>query len=454
MELSEKQSKNYVDHGDPPESKYTHSNNEQKEYDFVANRPVRKRNNLFEAVGHFVKSCLGGGILGIHEAFMKCGLWTALFVSIIFGIYISYCLHMLVSAAQKLCKQLHVPEMSYPDVAEASLEVCPFPSLRRYSKWFRYAVDLTIIIDLFGASCVYQIMIAKTIMEVVENREGSNELDLGRLRLYILALLIPILILCMIRSLKYLAPFSIIGDIFIVICVIATVVYGLRSAPPISTVPGWKDAVGFFEFCGIVVFSLEAIAVMLPIENNMKNPKQYPAVIACGMFTVLLFLLTIGFFGYWGFGENCVTPVTLNFPNDIFPTVIKSLIGVMIFLTFALNFWVPFNLVWHYISKRHDPKKHWIWERVYRAIFIVLITIISIIFPNIGNFMGLLGAFALSNMGFIFPAIIDLVIVWERPGLGKWRWRLWRNIAIIFVGILLFFAGTYSNVKGLLKTIL
>ncbi|XP_045533275.1 proton-coupled amino acid transporter-like protein pathetic isoform X3 [Pieris brassicae] len=385
---------------------------------------------------------------------MKCGLWTALFVSIIFGIYISYCLHMLVSAAQKLCKQLHVPEMSYPDVAEASLEVCPFPSLRRYSKWFRYAVDLTIIIDLFGASCVYQIMIAKTIMEVVDNREGSNELDLGRLRLYILALLIPILILCMIRSLKYLAPFSIIGDIFIVICVIATVVYGLRSAPPISTVPGWKDAVGFFEFCGIVVFSLEAIAVILPIENNMKNPKQYPAVIACGMFTVLLFLLPIGFFGYWGFGENCVTPVTLNFPNDVFPTVIKSLIGVMIFLTFALNFWVPFNLVWHYISKRHDPKKHWIWERVYRAIFIVLITIISIVFPNIGNFMGLLGAFALSNMGFIFPAIIDLVIVWERPGLGKWRWRLWRNIAIIFVGILLFFAGTYSNLKGLLTTIL
>ncbi|XP_045485569.1 proton-coupled amino acid transporter 2 isoform X4 [Pieris rapae] len=326
MELSENQSKKYVDHG-LPASKYTRSKNEQNEYDFVANRPVRKRNNLFEAVGHFVKSCLGGGILGIHEAFMKCGLWTALFVSIIFAIYISYCLHMLVSAAQKLCKQLHVPEMSYPDVAEASLEVCPFPSLRRYSKWFRYAVDLTIIIDLFGASCVYQIMIAKTIMEVVENRESSNELDLVRLRLYILALLIPILILCMIRSLKYLAPFSIIGDIFIVICVIATIVYGVRSAPPISTVPGWKDAVGFFEFCGIVVFSLEAIAVILPIENNMKNPKEYPAVIACGMFTVLLFLLPIGFFGYWGFGENCVTPVTLNFPNDV--------LGLLLYQTWA-----------------------------------------------------------------------------------------------------------------------
>lgn len=63
--------------------------------------------------------------------------------------------------------------------------------------------------------------------------------------------------------------------------------------------------------------------------------------------------------------------------------------GIMIFITFALNFWAPFNLVWFYISKRHDSAKHWIWERVYRAAFVVLITIIAIAFPNIGNLMGL-----------------------------------------------------------------
>ncbi|CAK1549219.1 unnamed protein product [Leptosia nina] len=422
-------------------------------YDFVSNRPERKRNNFLESTGHLIKGCLGGGVLGIHEAFMKCGLWTALFVTIGFGLYISYCLHILISAAQTLYRRLHIPEMSYPDVAEASLRVAPFPGLRKYSKWFRYAVDVIICIDLFGASCVYQIMIAKTIMELVENTQENESEDINRLRLYILALLIPILLLCMIRSLKYLAPFTLLGDVLVVVCVVATLIYSLQSAQPIKNVPAWKDAIGFFEFCGIVVFSMEGIGVSLPIENNMKDPKQFPLVIASGMSIVLLFLITIGFFGYWGFGEHCVTPVTLNFPTDIFPTILKGLMGVMIFITYALNFWVPFNLVWHYLAKKHDPKKHWIWERFYRGAFVLLITLVAIAFPNIGNLMGLLGAFALSNMGFIFPAVINLLIIWEDPGLGRFRWRLWKNVAIIQVGILLFFAGTYSNMKGLISNL-
>ncbi|XP_050680223.1 proton-coupled amino acid transporter-like protein pathetic [Leptidea sinapis] len=434
----------------PPHHKYTPPS--QKEtYDFVANRSNKKRNNLIEATGHLVKGCLGGGILGIHEAFMKCGLWTSVFVTIVFGFYISYCLHILVNSAQTLYQRLHIPEMSFPDVAEASLEHGPFPKLRKYSKWFRYAVDVIICIDLFGACCVYQIIIAKTIKEVVEN--STDIQDLGQLRLYILALLVPFLLLCMITTLKYLAPFSLIADVFIVVCVVATVVYGLRSAPPISTVPAWKDAVGFFEFSGIVIFSMEGVGVTLPIENNMKDPKKFPIVIALGMTIVLSFLITVGFFGYWGFGEQSISPVTLNFPNDVFPMVLKCLMGFMIFITFALNFWAPFNLVWFYVSKKHDPKKHWIWERVYRATFVTVITAIAIAFPNIGNLMGLLGAFALSNMGFIFPAVIDLLVIWTDPGLGKWKWRLWKNCLIFVTGILLFFAGTYSNLKGLIANL-
>lgn len=65
------------------------------------------------------------------------------------------------------------------------------------------------------------------------------------------------------------------------------------------------------------------------------------------------------------------------------------MMAVMIFVTFALNFWAPFNLVWHYMSQKHNPAKHWIWERVYRALFICAITCIAIAFPNIGNLMGL-----------------------------------------------------------------
>ncbi|CAH0697804.1 unnamed protein product [Spodoptera exigua] len=421
---------------------------EKDTYDFTAQRCIEKPTNALESVGHLIKGCLGGGILGIHEAYMKCGLWTSLIVTIIFGFYIGYCVHLLVSSAQTLYQRLHLPHMSYPDVAEAALEVGPFPRLKKYSKWFRYTVDLVICLDLFGACCVYQIIIAKTIQQVVHT-DAELE-DLSYLRLYVLSLLVPILLLCMIRTLKYLAPFTLIADVFIVTCVVATIVYSQQTAPKISEVPAWKDVIGFFEFCGIVTFSMEGVGVSLPIENNMKNPKQFPMVLFAGMTVVVSFLILVGFFGYWGFGEKSISPVTLNFPSEIFPTILKVLMAIMIFVTFALNFWAPFNLVWHYVSKKHNPKRYWIWERIYRATFIVIITALAIAFPNIGNLMGLLGAFCLSNIGFIFPAIIELLVVWETPGLGRYKWRLWKNVFVIIIGIFLFVAGTYSNAKGLI----
>lgn len=61
----------------------------------------------------------------------------------------------------------------------------------------------------------------------------------------------------------------------------------------------------------------------------------------------------------------------------------------MIYVTFALNFWVPFDLVWYYIKQKYDPAKYWLWERVYRALFVFVITIIAVIFPAVTKFIGL-----------------------------------------------------------------
>ena len=44
---------------------------------------------------------------------------------------------------------------------------------------------------------------------------GIEEGDLNKLRLYIFIMLVPVLLLCMITTLKYLAPFSLLADVFI-----------------------------------------------------------------------------------------------------------------------------------------------------------------------------------------------------------------------------------------------
>ncbi|XP_075987498.1 proton-coupled amino acid transporter-like protein pathetic [Anticarsia gemmatalis] len=420
------------------------------DYDYVSQRTLEhKPTNVLESTSHLIKGCLGAGIMGIPEAYMKCGLWTALGVTIMFGCFMTYCIHILVSSAQILYVRLKVPKLSYSDLAEKALELGPFPSLRKHSSKFRYGVDIIICIDLFGSCAVYEIIIGKTIQQLIDNSETEGPLHM--LRLYILILAIPVLLLCMIRSLKYLSPFSAAGDIVLVMCVASTVRYADSRAPPLSEMPAWKNFIGFFEFCGVVVYSMEGFGICLPIENNMKEPKKFPIVLCFGMAVVVFFVAMTGFYGYWGYGETVISPVTLNFSRELFPTILKALVAVMIFITFGLNFWAPFNLVWHYLNKRYPENKHYIWERVYRAIFVILITVAAIAFPNMGPVMGLMGSFCISLMGFVYPAMIETLVKWESPGMGPGKWRLWKNLFIIITGLVLMTSGTYSSGKALIE---
>lgn len=70
-----------------------------------------------------------------------------------------------------------------------------------------------------------------------------------------------------------------------------------------------------------------------------------------------------------------------------FPKILKGLIVIMIYATHGLNFWVPFNIIFYYLKKRHS-RRVLMWELIYRAIFVILICLIAIIFPNINALMG------------------------------------------------------------------
>lgn len=76
-------------------------------------------------------------------------------------------------------------------------------------------MDVTIIIDLFGSCCVYEVVVARSIKQLVDGTDDIAEGGQLPIRAYILMLLLPCILLCMITSLKYLAPFSIVADIFI-----------------------------------------------------------------------------------------------------------------------------------------------------------------------------------------------------------------------------------------------
>ncbi|CAG9572907.1 unnamed protein product [Danaus chrysippus] len=421
-------------------------------FDYVKFRDTVKPSGYIGSVANMVKGALGGGILGGHVAYMKAGIAVALPFNLIFGIYMTFCLHILVLSAQILYRRCRVTFMTYPDVGEAAMACFPHPKVARFSKIFRYTIDIIIGIDLYGSCACYQIIIAKSIKQLVENLDKDAPDDAGRdIRVYLAAMMIPVILICLIIHLKYLAPLSIVANLIICVCIFLTVYYALVNNPRFEGMKMFTEVYNFFEFTGMVVFSMSCSGVVIPIENNMEKPKNFPKVLLTGMSIIILFTFLVSFFGYSGYLEKCESPITVNFPMTLWAKLLKGGIAIMIYVTHALNFWVPFNLCFYYIKFLHNQNKLFMWELIYRAFFCFLVSIVAIIFPNINALMGFLGAFCLSNMAFIWPNLIYLMVIWQRPGLGKFRWRLWRAVILMSVGVFILICGTIVNFNELMS---
>ncbi|KAH9635646.1 hypothetical protein HF086_001437 [Spodoptera exigua] len=183
---------------------------------------------------------------------------------------------------------------------------------------YRYMIDVIIMIDLFGSCCCYQIIIAKTLKQLIEDTpEAKFEGEFPgypSLRVYLAVMIPPIILICWIRHLKYLAPFSLVANFLLGICILMVVYYAFLYNP---TLQGMKSATTFYgmlEFVGVSVFSM-----------------------CCA---------------------------------------------------------------------------------------------------------GVLGVFCITNMAFIWPNFITLLVIWERPGLGHMNWKLWRGAILIIIGLFIFFCGS------------
>jgi solute carrier family 36 (proton-coupled amino acid transporter) len=168
--------------------------------------------------------------------------------------------------------------------------------------------------DLLGCCCVYVLFVSKNLKQVVDHYTESS-IDL---RYYMLGLLPFLIMINLIRNLKHLSPLSMIANALIFVGMIITFYYMLIDLPPISSRPYFAPLHRLPSFFGTVIFALEGIGVVMPLENNMRNPRHFigcPGVLNIGMsFVVTMYALT-GFLGYLKYGEDTEESITLNLPQ-------------------------------------------------------------------------------------------------------------------------------------------
>lgn len=75
---------------------------------------------------------------------------------------------------------------------------------------------------------------------------------------------------------------------------------------------------GLPSFFSTVIFAMEGIGTIMPVENSMVKPQFIgcPGVLNIAMSIVVGLYTAMGFFGYLAFGEATEATITQNLPSD------------------------------------------------------------------------------------------------------------------------------------------
>lgn len=106
---------------------------------------------------------------------------------------------------------------------------------------------------------MYTVIVAANFDQISKHYYGESEFDI---RYMITALIIPMVLLSWVPNLKYLAPVSMVANIFMGSGLGITFYYLVTDMPSISSVPLFAPIQDFPRFFSITIFAMEAIGII------------------------------------------------------------------------------------------------------------------------------------------------------------------------------------------------
>jgi len=385
---------------------------------------------------HLLKGNIGTGILGLPIAIENSGILVGPILLLFIALMSIHCMHLLVKCSHALCNRLNKDSLDYGEVAEAALQVYA----KEKSRYGRVLVNTFLVITQLGFCSIYFMFVASNIIEVTE-----KHIDL---RIIISALALPVILLSLIKSLEKLAYLSMIANVLCFVGLTITLQYLARCLQDPRKFKLFAGVSKLPLFFGTAIFSFEGIGVVLPLENEMRNPEDFGWVLNLGMGIVTTLFLTVGMFGFLTYGHSLQGSVTLNLPDHWLYDVVKIGYALAMFFTYFLQFYVPMQILVPSIRRRVHPKSRNCAENVFRVLMVIVTCGLAAGIPQLTNFISLLGAVSSSALAIIFPPLLHILTF---KGHGLSFCSVLKDIFIILVGILGFLFGTYTSVIAIIK---
>uniref|UniRef100_A0A8D1YBY1 Solute carrier family 36 member 1 n=1 Tax=Sus scrofa TaxID=9823 RepID=A0A8D1YBY1_PIG len=379
----------------------------------------------FQTLIHLLKGNIGTGLLGLPLAIKNAGILMGPLSLLLMGLVAVHCMGLLVKCAHHFCHRLNKPFLDYGDTVMYGLEASPSAWLRNHAHWGRHIVDFFLIVTQLGFCSVYFVFLADNFKQVIEAANGTtnnchnNETVILTptmdSRLYMASFLPFLVLLVFIRNLRVLSVFSLLANVTMLVSLVM-----------------------IYQF----------IVQVLPLENKMKDPQKFSLILYVGMAIVSALYISLGTLGYLQFGAAIQGSITLNLPNCWLYQSVKLLYSIGIFFTYALQFYVPAEIIIPFFVSRAPEPWRLVIDLSVRTVLVCLTCVVAILVPRLDLVLSLVGSVSSSALALIIPPLLEIATYYSE---GLSPLAIIKDALISILGFLGFVVGTGVTLYELIQ---
>ena len=354
-------------------------------------------NGSFGAMLLLLKSFVGTGVLFLPRAFLNGGMVFSSMVLLGVAALSFHCFILLVNTRLKV-------EGSFGDMGGIL-----------YGRTMRFMILSSIVLSQVGFVAAYIVFTSENLQAFV--LAVSNCKSYIDIKFMVLMQLIIFLPLSLIRDISKLGFTALVADAFIMLGLIYLYYYDIGT---IVENKGVADITLFNPatwtlFIGTAIFTFEGVGLIIPIQESMKKPQNFPGVLALVMVIITVLFTSIGALSYAAYGSTTKTVILLNLPQDNkMVNAVQFMYSLAILLSTPLQLFPAIRILENELFSRSGKYNPYIkWQKnVFRFFLVVLCALIA--WGGAGDldkFVALVGSFACVPLVYVYPPLLHLKAV-------------------------------------------
>lgn len=390
-------------------------------------RATKPTNGSLGALLLLLKSFVGTGVLFLPRAFLNGGMVFSSMVLLGVAALSFHCFILLVNTRLKV-------EGSFGDMGGIL-----------YGRTMRFMILSSIVLSQIGFVAAYIVFTSENLQAfvlAVSNCKANIDI-----KFMVLLQLIIFLPLSLIRDISKLGFTALVADAFIMLGLIYLYYYDIGT---IVENKGIADITLFNPtswtlFIGTAIFTFEGVGLIIPIQESMEKPQNFPRVLALVMVIITVLFTSIGALSYAAYGSSTRTVILLNLPQgNKMVNAVQFMYSLAILLSTPLQLFPAIRILENELFSRSGKYNPYIkWQKnVFRFFLVVICALIA--FGGAGDldkFVALVGSFACVPLVYVYPPLLHLKAV------AKTRFQKGADYALCMFGIIVCVYTTLLTVQ-------